>query len=67
MAEDSSDTCVPLFIVKCKFSIIIWYSQNFLLAYYICMVILYQTTKFKFANILAIAIFGSTAVQMNFS
>ena len=34
--------------------------QNFLLAY-IHMVILYRTAKFKFANIFAIAILGSTA------
>ena len=38
--------------------------QNFLLAY-ICMAILYQTAKFKSANILAIAIMGSTA-KFNF-
>ena len=34
--------------------------QNFLLAY-ICMAILYRTAKFKSANILVIAIWGSTA------
>ena len=41
----------------------VWWSMlqplNFLLAY-ICMAIPYQTTKFKSANILAIAILGST-------
>ena len=34
--------------------------QNFLLAYNMCMAIPYRTTKFKSANILKIAILGST-------